>query len=93
MHYETRLWKNATAVLIQFGPFTGFKGVVVSAKLQRVTVSLILQRRHSVLVELDVDMIKRYDDSDTFDPTTMNTAGGAAQTKWKARRTHKAPGV
>ena len=74
MHYETRPWRNAIAVFIRFGPFTGFKGIVVSARLVRVTVRIILRQRRSILVELDAEMIKRCDDSDALSPPPTNIA-------------------
>jgi hypothetical protein len=58
---------NARAIIIGFGPFTGFKGEVVSVELERVMVRIILEQGRSILVELDADMIG-YDESDTFNP-------------------------
>jgi len=60
-------WNKATAIVIGFGPFTGFKGEVVSVELERVIIRIALEQRRSILVELDADMI-RYDESDTFNP-------------------------
>jgi len=74
MHHETRPGRNAIAVCIQFGPFTGFKGIVVSTRLERVTVHIILRQRRPILVELDAEMIKRCDDGDALNPPTTNTA-------------------
>jgi len=68
MNYRARRprrWKDATAVVIESGPFSGFKGEVVSVKSERVTVRIILKQGCAILVELDTDMI-RYDQSDTL---------------------------
>ncbi len=66
MNYQAqrppRRWKKATAALIQFGPFAGFNGEIVSVVSERVTVRIILERGCPILVELDADMIG-YDDT------------------------------
>ena len=69
MHYET------SAVFIQVGPFTGFKGIVVSTRLERVTVRIILKQRHSILVELDPNMIEGVT-TVTFSTRPMTNAVG-----------------
>ena len=48
-----RRWNNARAIIIGFGPFTGFKGEIVSVELKRVMVRIVLEQRRSILVELD----------------------------------------
>ena len=55
--------KSGTAVLITFGPFAGQMATTVSSRLERVVVQVILSGQHSVLVELDDDMIKSQQDS------------------------------
>ncbi len=55
--------KSETAVLITFGPFAGLTATVVTKRLKRVVVRVILSRQRSVLVELDDDMIERHQDS------------------------------
>lgn len=79
MNYRARRpagrWKNTTAVVIEFGPFAGFKGEVVSVGLERVTVRIILKQRRSILVELDPDMI-RCDESNTLNSAPTNSGRG-----------------
>jgi hypothetical protein len=55
-----------TAVVIKFGPLVGFKGVILSRRLERVVVRLVLRQGRSILIELDDDMIE-YDQNDTLD--------------------------
>jgi hypothetical protein len=55
--------KSQTAVLIIFGPFAGRKAEIVTKRLNRVVVRVILRRESSILVELDEDMIDRRQDS------------------------------
>lgn len=55
--------KSERAVLITFGPFAGLKAAIVTKRLKRVVVRVILSRQGSVLVELDDDMIERQQDS------------------------------
>ena len=55
--------KSETAVLITFGPLAGLKATMVTRRLKRVVVRVILSRQRSVLVELDDDMIERQQDS------------------------------
>jgi hypothetical protein len=55
--------KRETAVLITFGPFAGMKATIVTRRLKRVVVRVILSRQRSVLTELDDDMIERQQDS------------------------------
>jgi hypothetical protein len=69
-----RRWENATAV-IEFGPFAGFKGEVVSVGLERVTVRITVKPPRSILVELDVNMI-RYDESDAPNPAPASSGRG-----------------
>lgn len=63
MRYGVRIVMKATGkktpVVIKFGPFAGFKGIVASAPRKRVTVRIILEPGRSILVELDTDMIER----------------------------------
>jgi hypothetical protein len=54
-----------TAVVMKVGPLVGFKGVIVSRRLERVVVRLVLQQGRSILVELDDDMIE-YDKNSTL---------------------------
>jgi hypothetical protein len=68
-----RRWENATPVVIEFGPFTGFKGEAVAVGLDRVTVRIILMQRRSILVELDANML-RYDD--TLNPMPSSSGRG-----------------
>ena len=48
---------KGTLVTINFGPFAGLSGVVISTSPERSTVRIILKGR-AVLVELDTDMIR-----------------------------------
>jgi len=54
--------KRETAVLITFGPFAGMKATIVTRRLKRVVVRVILSRQRSVPIELDDDMIERHQD-------------------------------
>jgi hypothetical protein len=51
--------KSGTAVTIIFGPFAGFRATMVSIRLRRVVVRVVLRHEPSVLIELDDDMIER----------------------------------
>lgn len=51
--------KSESGVLITFGPFAGVKATIVTKRLKRVVVRVVLSRQRSVLVELDDDMIER----------------------------------
>jgi hypothetical protein len=57
--------KSGTAVTITFGPFAGFKATMVSSRLRRVVVRVVLRHEPSVLVELDDDMIERASEAGT----------------------------
>jgi hypothetical protein len=48
---------KGTVVVINFGPFSGLSGVVISTSAQRTVVRIMLDGR-SVPVELDTDMIR-----------------------------------
>jgi transcription antitermination factor NusG len=48
---------KGTVVTINFGPFAGLSGVVISTSPERTIVRIILQGR-SVPVEVDTDMIR-----------------------------------
>ena len=49
---------RGAVVTINFGPFAGLSGVVISSSPERTVVSIILKGR-SIPVELDTDMIRR----------------------------------
>jgi transcription antitermination factor NusG len=48
---------NGMMVTINFGPFAGLSGIVVSTSGERTTVRIILKGR-AVLVDLETDMIR-----------------------------------
>ena len=48
---------KGTEVTINFGPFTGSKGVVISTSRERTVVRILVKGR-AVLIELDTDMIR-----------------------------------
>ncbi len=48
-----------TEVTVKFGPFKGYKGIILSAaSSKRLVVKIALEHRH-VLIELDEDMVDR----------------------------------
>ena len=49
---------KGSVVTINFGPFSGLSGVVISSSPERTVVRLILQGR-SIPIELDTDMIRK----------------------------------
>ena len=49
---------KGTVVTINFGPFAGLSGVVISSSPQRTVVRIVIKGR-SILVELDTHMILR----------------------------------
>jgi hypothetical protein len=63
MHHSRRLifmadtTNRQTEVTVNFGPFKGYKGIVLpAASPKRVVVKIALKHRH-VLLELDEDMV------------------------------------
>ena len=54
--------KNGSAVVITFGPFAGCQATIVSTRLKRVVVRVVLRHDPSILIELDDDMIARDQD-------------------------------
>ena len=48
---------KGTVVTITFGPFAGLSGTLISTSSERAVVRIFLQGR-SILVELEVDMIR-----------------------------------
>ena len=53
------IMNGETEATVKFGPFKGYKGIILSAASpQRLVVRIALKHRH-VLIELDEDMIDR----------------------------------